>query len=97
MDSCSRLPWAGGMADFDLIVCDEAHRTTGVTIAGEDDSAFVRVHDQSFIRGATLRISRVSPTVASRLYAIEKNPRSITSPIYRHSFERTSVDARPLA
>ena len=39
-----------GMADFDLIICDEAHRTTGVTIKGEDDSAFVRVHDQSFIR-----------------------------------------------
>lgn len=43
---------AGGMADFDLIICDEAHRTTGVTIKGEDDSAFVRVHDQSFIRAA---------------------------------------------
>ena len=39
-----------GMADFDLVICDEAHRTTGVTIKGEDDSAFVRVHDQSFIR-----------------------------------------------
>ncbi|MEJ7743200.1 MAG: hypothetical protein WKF73_11965 [Nocardioidaceae bacterium] len=35
---------------FDLVVCDEAHRTTGVTVAGEDESAFVRVHDQGFLR-----------------------------------------------
>jgi len=55
---------AGGMADFDLIVCDEAHRTTGVTIKGEDDSAFVRVHDQSFIRGD----KRLYMTATPRLF-----------------------------
>ena len=55
---------AEGMADFDLIVCDEAHRTTGVTIKGEDDSAFVRVHDQSFIRGD----KRLYMTATPRLF-----------------------------
>lgn len=30
-----------GLCEFDLVVCDEAHRTTGVTVAGEDESAFV--------------------------------------------------------
>ena len=39
-----------GLAEFDLIICDEAHRTTGVTIAGESDSHFVKVHDQDFIK-----------------------------------------------
>lgn len=34
---------------FDLVICDEAHRTTGVTLAGSDESAFVKVHDNSFI------------------------------------------------
>lgn len=34
---------------FDLVICDEAHRTTGVTLAGEDDSNFVRVHDDEYI------------------------------------------------
>ncbi|SFL09312.1 Predicted helicase [Nitrosomonas aestuarii] len=34
---------------FDLIICDEAHRTTGATLAGEDESYFVRIHDQGFI------------------------------------------------
>ena len=33
---------------FDLVICDEAHRTTGVTLAGEDDSNFVRVHDNEY-------------------------------------------------
>lgn len=36
--------------DFDLIICDEAHRTTGVTIADEDESAFTKVHNAQFIR-----------------------------------------------
>jgi len=36
-----------GLPEFDLIICDEAHRTTGVTLSGEDESHFVKVHDQS--------------------------------------------------
>ncbi|MDX3308867.1 DEAD/DEAH box helicase family protein [Streptomyces sp. ME08-AFT2] len=38
-----------GLDRFDLVVCDEAHRTTGVTIAGADESAFVRVHDDGYL------------------------------------------------
>lgn len=40
----------GGLADFDLVICDEAHRTTGVTLAGTDESAFVKVHDNTAVR-----------------------------------------------
>src|SRR5207248_2472528 len=35
---------ASGFGEFDLIICDEAHRTTGVSLAGEDESAFTKVH-----------------------------------------------------
>lgn len=35
---------------FDIIVCDEAHRTTGVTLANEDESNFKRVHDNTYIK-----------------------------------------------
>ena len=35
---------------FDLIICDEAHRTTGVTLKDAEDSAFVKVHDNAFIQ-----------------------------------------------
>lgn len=34
---------------FDIIVCDEAHRTTGVTLGDSDESYFVKVHDNNFI------------------------------------------------
>lgn len=36
--------------DFDLIICDEAHRTTGAKLSGEDESAFTRIHDNNYIR-----------------------------------------------
>jgi predicted helicase len=39
-----------GLADFDLIICDEAHRTTGSKFAGDDESNFVKVHDADFIK-----------------------------------------------
>lgn len=38
LDVVSKAQAAGGLAPFDLIVCDEAHRTTGLTLAGEDTS-----------------------------------------------------------
>jgi predicted helicase len=42
---------AHGFPGFDLIICDEAHRTTGATLAGEDESIFVKVHSNDVIRG----------------------------------------------
>ena len=35
---------------FDFVICDEAHRTTGVTLSGEDESHFVKVHDDDVIQ-----------------------------------------------
>lgn len=52
------------MPAFDLIICDEAHRTTGATFAGEDESAFVRVHDGCFIHG----LKRLYMTATPRIY-----------------------------
>ncbi|NMF08290.1 DEAD/DEAH box helicase [Corynebacterium xerosis] len=53
-----------GAPTFDLIICDEAHRTTGITMAGEDPSHFTRVHDASYIRGA----KRLYMTATPRLF-----------------------------
>lgn len=53
-----------GIDDFDLVICDEAHRTTGVTLKGEDASHFVRIHDNNYI-GAK---KRVYMTATPRLY-----------------------------
>jgi predicted helicase len=40
---------------FDVIICDEAHRTTWVTVAGQDESAFVRVHDDRCTASVSVR------------------------------------------
>lgn len=55
---------------FDLIICDEAHRTTGVTLSGADESAFIKVHDNSFISSA----KRLYMTATPRVYG-EKTKR----------------------
>ncbi len=52
------------LPDFDLIVCDEAHRTTGAVFEGQDESAFVRVHDQAYLRAA----KRLYMTATPRIY-----------------------------
>lgn len=49
---------------FDLIICDEAHRTTGVTLAEADESNFVKVHDNDFINAD----KRLYMTATPRLY-----------------------------
>lgn len=52
-----------GLPDFDLIVCDEAHRTTGATLAGEDESNFVKVHSNDFIKGAKRLYMTATPRI----------------------------------
>ena len=56
-----------GLADFDLIVCDEAHRTTGAVFEGDDESAFVRVHDAAYLRAG----KRLYMTATPRIYGNE--------------------------
>ncbi|HEY9217260.1 MAG TPA: type ISP restriction/modification enzyme [Phenylobacterium sp.] len=52
-----------GLSEFDLIVCDEAHRTTGATLEGEEESNFVRVHDQAFLAGNKRLYMTATPRV----------------------------------
>ena len=50
--------------NFNIIVCDEAHRTTGVTLSDEDESHFVKVHDNEFIKAD----KRLYMTATPRIY-----------------------------
>jgi predicted helicase len=54
-----------GFKEFDLIICDEAHRTTGVTLSGEDESSFTKVHDADFLKAN----KRLYMTATPRLYS----------------------------
>ena len=53
-----------GLPVFDLVICDEAHRTTGATFAGEDESNFVRVHDNEHVSAS----KRLYMTATPRIY-----------------------------
>lgn len=54
-----------GVDKFDLVICDEAHRTTGVTLVGDDESNFVRIHDPDFIRSTRRLYMTATPRIFS--------------------------------
>ena len=53
-----------GMGPIALVICDEAHRTTGVTLPGQDESSFVGVHDSQRIKAD----KRLYMTATPRIY-----------------------------
>ncbi len=58
--------------NFDLIICDEAHRTTGVTLSGAEDAAFVKVHKNEIIQAS----KRLYMTATPRLYGEESKSKA---------------------
>ena len=54
-----------GLGKFDLVICDEAHRTTGVTLSSEKTSHFNKVHDNAVI----VADKRLYMTATPRIYA----------------------------
>ena len=53
-----------GLPVFDLIVCDEAHRTTGAIFNKTEEKYFTKVHDNSIIAGK----KRLYMTATPRIY-----------------------------
>ena len=53
-----------GAPPFDIVLCDEAHRTTGIERPGDKTSPFVLVHDAQRVRAA----KRLYMTATPRLY-----------------------------
>lgn len=72
-----------GLDPFDLIICDEAHRTTGVTLASEEASNFTRIHDAHYIQAA----KRLYMTATPRLY-----DDTVKAEAEEHSAEVASMD-----
>lgn len=64
IDVLHRAQKEHGLAGFDLIICDEAHRTTGATFGDDDESNFVKVHNAEFITGT----KRLYMTATPRIY-----------------------------
>jgi predicted helicase len=72
-----------GVEPFDLVICDEAHRTTGVTMSGDDESNFVRIHDPDYIHSTR----RLYMTATPRIYSD-----SVKDKAEQYSAELVSMD-----
>lgn len=72
---------------FDYIICDEAHRTTGVIINGKDESSFTKVHDNSNVAGK----HRLYMTATPRLYADNAKKRAEENSVVLCSMDNTDI------
>ncbi len=52
-----------GLGEFDLIICDEAHRTAGLKLSGEEESHFLKVHDQKFVKSRKRLYMTATPKI----------------------------------
>jgi len=76
-----------GLAEFDLVICDEAHRTTGQTWDGEDESAFVRVHHNTIIKAK----KRLYMTATPRIYTSEAKEKQSKNNLSLYSMDDESI------
>ena len=70
-----------GAPGFDLVICDEAHRTTGATVAGTDESAFVRIHNDDYIHASKRppSLARMSPLSSAYTTTTTSTPPSAST------------------
>ena len=75
------------LREFDLIICDEAHRTTGATLVGdEDESTFVQIHSNENVKGA----KRLYMTATPRIYGEKAQAQAETENINLASMDDES-------
>ena len=72
-----------GFPEFDLIIADEAHRTTGAKALGEEDSLFTKVHSNSNIKG----YKRLYQTATPKLYGTEARKKAESNSILISSMD----------
>ena len=72
-----------GLDAFDLIICDEAHRTTGTFRDAGDQSAFTRVHDNTYVAAAR----RLYMTATPRVYGDQTKARAQESDVVLASMD----------
>ncbi len=77
----------GGFGDFDLIICDEAHRTTGVQLASQDTKAFQLVHEDENIAAA----KRLYMTATPRVYKPSQRTKAAENEAFLSSMDDENV------
>ena len=63
IDVISSAQYDHNLHDFDLIICDEAHRTASATPVGDDESHFVKIHRNENVRGKKRLYMTATPRI----------------------------------
>ncbi len=63
IDVISKSQFEYDLSEFDLIVCDEAHRTTGATFVDDSESNFVKIHSDDNVRGKKRLYMTATPRI----------------------------------
>lgn len=81
-----------GFPRFDLVICDEAHRTAGVTLEGNEDSYFRAIHDDSFIQARKRLYMTATPKIfgetPAKKAAIQKKARENNAVLFSMDDEK---------
>ena len=76
-----------GFPDFNLIIADEAHRTTGAKALGDEDSVFTKVHGDLNVKGT----KRLYQTATPKLYGTEAKKKAESNSIVVSSMDDESL------
>ena len=76
-----------GFPEFDLIIADEAHRTTGAKALGDEASAFTKVHSNLNVKGA----KRLYQTATPKLYGTDAKKKAEENSIVISSMDDESL------
>jgi predicted helicase len=92
IDVIAKAQHQHGLGEFDLIICDEAHRTTGATFGDDDESTFVKVHDADFICAS----KRLYMTATPRIYGASAKAKAETDSVALCSMDDASLYGKEL-
>ncbi|EGP5661764.1 helicase [Enterococcus faecium] len=73
--------------EFDIIICDEAHRTTGAKALGEEASVFTRVHNNNYIKAN----KRLYQTATPKIYGTDAKQKAEDSSIVLSSMDNKDI------
>lgn len=76
-----------GFPEFDLIIADEAHRTTGAKAFGDEASSFTKVHSDLNVKG----MKRLYQTATPKLYGIDAKQKAEENSIVISSMDDESL------
>ena len=74
-------------ADFDLVICDEAHRTTGAKAKDAEESAFILVHENSNL----IAKKRMYMTATPRVYNDRIKDDAASEDVYLCSMDNEAI------